>query len=145
MILLLSIGMLTTLGTTTISQVAPAFADGDDCEDNGDNSCNEQKQKTELDNDCKIINEIENDDRSDENRNGEIINGDIVCSISLFGSDDPVTNEPGDVTICHRAPGNPEQEETMDLTQESADSHLNNHPLDTLGPCPLDEVFGPLP
>ena len=148
MILLLSIGMLTALGTTTVSQVAPVFADDDDCEDNGDNSCNEQKQKTEFENDCRIVNEIENDDRSDENVNGEIANGDVICNISTVSeSDDPVTNEPGDIVICHIPPGNPENEQELSLTQESADSHLNNHPDDTLGPCPAEaaDVFASLP
>ncbi|MDW0236292.1 MAG: hypothetical protein QOA08_07960 [Nitrososphaeraceae archaeon] len=37
----LSIGILTALTGTGISQVAPAFADKEECEDNDDDNCNE--------------------------------------------------------------------------------------------------------
>ena len=68
---------------------------------------NNSKDKTG--NECKIENEIENDDRSDENVNGEIVNGDVICNISTVSDADNVSNDPGDVEICHRPNGNPTQ------------------------------------
>jgi hypothetical protein len=41
----LSIGILTALTGTGLSQVAPAFADKEECEDNDDNNCNERTHK----------------------------------------------------------------------------------------------------
>ena len=41
----LSIGIFTALTGTGLSQVAPAFADRDECEDNDDNNCNERTHK----------------------------------------------------------------------------------------------------
>ena len=79
MLVVLSAGMLTVLTGTEVSQVQPAFAEEDECEDNGDDSCNEQTQKIEQENNCKIVNEIENDDGSDNNSNGGNSNGDITC------------------------------------------------------------------
>ena len=55
----LSIGIFTALTGTGLSQVAPAFADRDECEDNDDNNCNERTHKTKQDNDCKAENEYE--------------------------------------------------------------------------------------
>jgi hypothetical protein len=146
MIVILSTGMLTVVTGTAISNLVPVFAEEDECEDNGDDSCNEQTQKTKLKNDCKIENEIENDDRSDENLNGEIVNGDVTCNISILSNEDEdnVSNEPGDVEICHRAPGNPTQEETLNLSPGAAESHLANHPFDELGPCDVD-IFASIP
>ena len=144
MLVVLSGGVLTVITGTAIPNVVPVFAEEDECEDNGDDSCNEQTQKTKLENECKIENEIENEDRSDENVNGEIVNGDVNCNISTVNEEDNVSNEPGDVEICHRPSGNPTQEQTLSLTQNSADSHLNNHPLDTLGPCENEDIFAPI-
>ncbi|MDW3614009.1 MAG: hypothetical protein QN773_05980 [Nitrososphaeraceae archaeon] len=48
----LSLGILTALTGTGISQVAPAFADKDECEDNDDKNCN--KKEIEQTNDCGI-------------------------------------------------------------------------------------------
>jgi hypothetical protein len=136
MLVVLSASLLTGITGTGVSQIAPVFADEDECEDNDDNNCNKQTQKTELENKCKIVNEIENDDRSDGNSNGENGNGEITCWNSISGNEDLVSNEPGDVLICHRPNGNPTQEQTLSLSQNSADSHLANHPFDTLGACP---------
>jgi hypothetical protein len=63
------------------SQIQPVFADKDEdeCEDNGDFNCNEETQKIHQENNCKIVNENENDDKSDENSNGGNSNGDITC------------------------------------------------------------------
>jgi hypothetical protein len=79
MLVVLSAGLLTALTGTGVSVLAPAFADEDDCEDNGRNSCNEETQKIEQENNCKIVNEIENDDGSDSNSNRDVGTGDIDC------------------------------------------------------------------
>ena len=80
MLIVLSAGLLTVLTGTAISQVPPAFAeDEDECNDNGDFNCNEETQKVHQETNCKIVNEIENDDKSDGNSNGGNGNGDITC------------------------------------------------------------------
>ena len=81
MLVVLSAGLLTTLTGTAVSQMQPVFAekDGDECEDNGDFNCNEENQKLHLENNCKIVNENENDDKSDENVNEGSTNGDMTC------------------------------------------------------------------
>lgn len=53
MLVVMSAGLLTVLTGTGVSHVTPAFADEEDCEDNGDNSCNEQTQKIEEENNCR--------------------------------------------------------------------------------------------
>ena len=55
----LSLGILTALTGTGISQVAPAFADKEECEDNDDNNCNERTHKIIQENNCKSVNEFE--------------------------------------------------------------------------------------
>jgi len=55
----LAIGILTALAGTGISQVAPAFADKEECEDNDDNNCNERTHKIIQENNCKSVNEFE--------------------------------------------------------------------------------------
>jgi hypothetical protein len=78
MLVVLSAGLVLT--GTAISQVQPAFADDEEeCNDNGDGNCNEDNQIIHQENNCKIVNEIENDDGSDNNSNGDIGNGDITC------------------------------------------------------------------
>jgi hypothetical protein len=81
MLLVLSAGLLTALTGTAVSQVQPSFADKDEeeCNDNGDFNCNEETQKVHQENNCKIVNEIKNDDKSDDNSNGGNGNGDITC------------------------------------------------------------------
>lgn len=80
MLVVLSAGLLTALTGTAVSQIQPVFADDDEeCEENGNNSCNEETQKIEQENNCKIVNEIENDDKSDENINGASSSGDLTC------------------------------------------------------------------
>jgi len=59
MFVALSIGILTALTGTGISQVAPAFADKGECKGNDDNNCNERTHKITQDNDCKAKNEYE--------------------------------------------------------------------------------------
>jgi len=81
MLAVLSAGLLTVLTGTAVSQVQQAFADKDEdeCNDNGDNNCNEATQKVHQENNCKIVNEIKNKDESDNNSNGDNGNGDITC------------------------------------------------------------------
>jgi hypothetical protein len=139
MLVVLSTGLLTALTGTGVSMIAPAFAIDDDCEDNGDDSCNELTQKTEQETKCKIVNENENDDHSDSNSNRDFGTGDITCSNSIIiGENDEVSNEPGDILLCHRPPGNEDQSQTLSLSQNAVDSHLANHPADELGACPAE-------
>jgi hypothetical protein len=72
MLVVLSAGLLTVLTGTAISQLQPAFADDEEeCNDNGDDNCNEENQIIHQENNCKIVNEVENDDGSDNNSNGD--------------------------------------------------------------------------
>jgi hypothetical protein len=59
MFVVLSIGILTALTGTGISQVAPGFADKEECEDNDDNNCNEMTHNIIQENNCKSVNEFE--------------------------------------------------------------------------------------
>lgn len=79
MLAVLSAGILTALTGTGMSMLSPAFAEDDECEDNGNNNCNEETQKVRQETNCKILNEIENEDSSDGNSNGDNGNGDITC------------------------------------------------------------------
>lgn len=80
MLVVLSAGILTVLTGTALSQAQLAFADDDEeCKDNGNSNCNEENQKIHQENNCKIVNEIKNDDKSDGNSNGGNGNGDITC------------------------------------------------------------------
>jgi hypothetical protein len=71
MFVVLSIGMLTALGATAMSQVEPAFADKNkkECEDNDNNNCNDETQKIVQENKCKIENENEDDSNGNTNTN----------------------------------------------------------------------------
>jgi hypothetical protein len=40
------------------------------------------------------------------------------------------------VTICHRPPGNPSNEQTLCVGTNAAQGHFSNHPGDTPGECP---------
>jgi hypothetical protein len=62
MFVTLSIGILTALTGTGISQVAPASADKEECEDNDDNNCNERTHKIIQENNCNSVNEFEHID-----------------------------------------------------------------------------------
>ena len=59
MLVVLSAGILTVLTGTGVSQVAPAFADKEECEDNDDNNCNERTHKIIQETNCKAENEYE--------------------------------------------------------------------------------------
>lgn len=75
----LSLGVLTGVTGTAVPMMGQVFAEDEECEENGDNNCNEEKQKLEQEVKCKIVNDIENKDESDNNSNGENGNGNIVC------------------------------------------------------------------
>jgi len=77
MLVVLSAGLLTG---TAVSQVQPAFADKDECKDNGDLNCNKETQKVHQENNCKVVNENKNDDKSDKNSNEGSSEGLIFCS-----------------------------------------------------------------
>ncbi|HJU79705.1 MAG TPA: hypothetical protein VJ599_09105 [Nitrososphaeraceae archaeon] len=81
MLVVLSGGLLTVLTGTAVSQIQPVFADKDEeeCKDNGDFNGNKETQKIHQENNCMVVNENENDDKSDENSNGGSSNGDITC------------------------------------------------------------------
>jgi hypothetical protein len=79
MLAVLSAGILAALMGTGGSVLSPAFAEDDECKDNGDNNCNKETQKVHQETNCKIVNEIENDEGSDDNSNGGNGNGDITC------------------------------------------------------------------
>ena len=136
MLVILSAGLLTVITGPEVSYVAPLFAEEDECEDNGDFNCNEETQKIHQENNCKVDSEIENGDKSDDNFMDLSSNGVITCSISNASEDDVVSNEPGDILLCHRPNGNPTNEQTLSLSQNAVDSHLANHPFDELGACP---------
>ena len=42
------------------------------------------------------------------------------------------------VEICHVPPGDPDNAHTIVVTMKAAESHLKNHPGDTLGACQTD-------
>ncbi|MDW0173244.1 MAG: hypothetical protein QOK51_01910 [Nitrososphaeraceae archaeon] len=79
MFVALSLGILTALTGTGISQVAPAFADKDECEDNDDKNCN--KKEIEQTNDCGIT-----VDNSNNNQGLSENNGGLSTSCSNFAA-----------------------------------------------------------
>ena len=92
MFVALSIGILTALTGTGLSQVAPAFADKEECEDNDDKNCNERTHKIKQDNDCKAVNEYK--------------------QIDSMGS--PVNNNQFDCTNTLTSPANGDDNEFID-------------------------------
>jgi hypothetical protein len=132
---------LSALTGTGISQIAPAFADKEECEDNDDNNCNERAHKIKQDDDCKAENEYEHIGSMDSPTNNNQFTCDNILTSPANGDDnvideDDVSNEPGNVLICHSATGNPAQSQTLSLSQAAANSHLANHIFDENGPCP---------
>jgi hypothetical protein len=77
--------------------------------------------------------EIGAQNQGEENSVAQSGNQEINIGI---GDDDDIINEPGDVVICHRAPGNPTQSQTLSLSENAANAHLEQHEFDTEGPCP---------
>ena len=89
MFVVMSAGILTVLTGTGVSQVAPAFADKEECEDNDDNNCNERTHKIIQENNCKAENEYEKIGSMGAHTN----NNDFVCTnvlISPANGDDDV-------------------------------------------------------
>jgi|SRR4030095_2643897 hypothetical protein len=79
MFVALSLGILTALTGTGMSQVAPAFADKEECEDNDDKNCNEKE--IEHTNDCGItVDNSNNQGGTSENNAG------LSTSCSIFGA-----------------------------------------------------------
>lgn len=78
-LVVLSAGLLTALAGTTVSQVALADKDKDECKDNGDFNCNEETQKIHQDDNCKVVNENKNNDKSDKNANDGTSSGEMTC------------------------------------------------------------------
>jgi hypothetical protein len=95
MFAVLSIGILIALTGTGISQVAPAFADKEECEDNDDNNCNERTHKIKQDNDCKAENEYEKIGSVGSTTN----NNDFVCVNVLTSPANGDDNVFGDIGI----------------------------------------------
>jgi hypothetical protein len=85
MLVVLSAGMLTALTATMISQAAPAFADTEDCEDNNNDNCNDNRSEYQ-ENNCKIENEIEDVDDSDNIDNNP---ADQTLNCQNFGPNTP--------------------------------------------------------
>ena len=74
MFAVLSVGILTALTATGMSQGQTAFASEKNnkeryCTDNDNNNCNDVKQKIYQENNCKIVNENSNERHSDDNSN----------------------------------------------------------------------------
>ena len=91
----LSIGILTALTGTGLSQVAPAFADGKECEDNDDNNCNERTLMIKQDNDCKAENEYE----KIGSMGNTVNNNEFVCTNILTSPANGDDNEFGGTVI----------------------------------------------
>ncbi|MDW0258065.1 MAG: hypothetical protein QN829_04995 [Nitrososphaeraceae archaeon] len=83
MFVALSLGILTALTGTGISQVAPAFADKDECEDNDDKNCN--KKETEQTNDCGITVDNSNNQGGSSQNTAQLT---TICSDFAANSDD---------------------------------------------------------
>jgi len=76
MLVVLSAGILTVLTGTGLSNVAPAFADKEECEDNDDNNCNVRTHEIKQDEDCKAKNEYEKIGSMDSSTN----NNQFICT-----------------------------------------------------------------
>ena len=93
MFVALSIGILTALTGTGISQVVPAFADKEECEDNDDDNCNERIHKIIQDNDCKVKNEYEHIDTMDSPVNNNQFSCDNDLTSPANGDDNEFIDE----------------------------------------------------
>ena len=93
MFVALSIGILTALTGTGLSQVAPAFADKEECEDNDDDNCNERIHKIIQDNDCKVKNEYEHIDTMDSPVNNNQFSCDNDLTSPANGDDNEFIDE----------------------------------------------------
>ncbi|MDW0234788.1 MAG: hypothetical protein QOA08_00235 [Nitrososphaeraceae archaeon] len=95
MFVALSMGILTALTGTGLSQVAPVFADKEECEDNDDNNCNERTHKIIQEDNCKAVNEYE-DIGTQGNRTN---NNQFVCNNVLTSPANGDDNEFGDSAL----------------------------------------------
>jgi hypothetical protein len=95
MFVVLSAGILTALTGTGISQVAPAFADKEECEDNDDNNCNERTHTIKQDNNCKAENEYEKIGSMGNAEN----NNQFTCDNNLIDPANGDDNEFGDSAL----------------------------------------------
>jgi hypothetical protein len=81
MLVVLSAGILTALTGTGISQIAPAFADKDECEDNDDNNCNVRSHEIKQGEDCKAKNEYEKiGNMGNTNNNNQFVCANVLTS-----------------------------------------------------------------
>jgi hypothetical protein len=95
MFVALSLGILTALTGTGISQVAPAFADKEECEDNDDKNCNERTHIIKQDDDCKAKNEYEKIGTMGDSEN----NNQFICTNILTSPANGDDNEFGDSAL----------------------------------------------
>ena len=100
MFVALSIGTLTALTGTGLSQVAPVFADKEECEDNSDNNCNERTHKIKQDNDCKAENEYEHIG----SMGSPVNNNQFECTNDLIDPANGDDNFFGDIALEHHSP-----------------------------------------
>ncbi|MGC1263000.1 MAG: hypothetical protein WA932_03465, partial [Nitrososphaeraceae archaeon] len=88
----LSLGILTALTGTGISQVAPVFAETEDCEDNDDDNCNERNKKIHQEIDCRIV-----VDNSNNNQGLSQNNAGLSTSCSNFAANPDDVDEQSQV------------------------------------------------
>ena len=98
MLVVLSAGILTVLTGTGVSQVAPAYADKEECEDNDDNNCNERTHKITQEDNCKVVTEYE----KIGSLSGHTNNNDFTCDIELTNPANGDDNEFGDSALEDR-------------------------------------------
>ncbi len=91
----LSLGILTALTGTGISQVAPVFADKEECEDNDDDNCNERTHEITQEDNCKAVNEYEHIGTIGDPEN----NNDFTCDNNLLDPANGDDNEFGDSAL----------------------------------------------
>jgi hypothetical protein len=100
MLVVLSAGMLTVLTGTGVSQVAPAFADKDECEHNNNNNCNETNHKIIQENNCKAVNEFE----KIGSMNNPTNNNQFICTNVLTSPANGDDNVFGDSALIPNTP-----------------------------------------
>ena len=100
MLVSLSTGILTALTGTGISQVAPVFADKEECKDNDDNNCNERTHKIIQEDNCKAVNEYEHIGSQGSAINDNKFSCDNLLENPANGDDDLF----GDSVLGHHSP-----------------------------------------
>ncbi|MEK9185554.1 MAG: hypothetical protein AAB863_02150, partial [Patescibacteria group bacterium] len=63
----------------------------------------------------------------------------IISPAIIFADDfvDETISDEKKVEICHIPPGNPDNKHTITISENAAQTHINEHG-DTLGPCEVD-------